>query len=127
MDFNARAQFIWDRGILYDLNALEEVFLFCFFSAIPCMVHICGIGEGRNWWIQGDNFVLQEHRLFCLHRFIMWWMVPRIGDAASDIPVETQMLLLEAAANSTIHALSDNSPFYILLLPVIDGAFRSSF
>lgn len=68
----------------------------------------------------------REHRLFCLYRFKMWWMVPRIGNAARDIPIETQMLLLEATPNSTIHALSDISPFYILLLPVIDGAFRSS-
>lgn len=53
-----------------------------------------------------------------------------MGNSGSDIPVETQMLLLEAKAESVIdeesHEVSDDTSFYILFLPVLDGEFRSS-
>lgn len=57
-------------------------------------------------------------------------MIPRMGNSGSDIPVETQMLLLEAKAESVIdkesHEVSNDTSFYILFLPVLDGEFRSS-
>lgn len=40
--------------------------------------------------------VIKDVRLLCLFRFKLWWMIPRTGSSASDIPLETQMLLLEA-------------------------------
>lgn len=82
--------------------------------------------KGRIGGFKGDNFVLQGTQAVLLVLIQNVVDVPRIGNAARDIPVETQMLLLEATANSSMHALSGNSPFYILLLPLIDGAFRSS-
>lgn len=48
-------------------------------------------------------------------------MIPRVGDSGSDIPIETQMLLLEATKGPASDATS-----YILFLPVLDGEFRSS-
>ena len=51
-------------------------------------------------------------------------MIPRIGSSGSDIPLETQMLLLEAKEGPTFDA-SDHST-YIIFLPVLDGKFRSS-
>ncbi|GAV70578.1 LOW QUALITY PROTEIN: Raffinose_syn domain-containing protein [Cephalotus follicularis] len=57
-------------------------------------------------------------QLLTLFRFKIWWTIPRVGNSASDIPVETQMLLLEA------HEGPDAS--YIVFLPVLDGEFRSS-
>lgn len=48
-----------------------------------------------------------------------------MGNSGSDIPVETQMLLLEARKEPSSDA-SDDSTSYILFLPVIDGEFRSS-
>lgn len=44
-----------------------------------------------------------------------------MGNSASDIPIETQMLLLEVEATSDAASTS-----YILFLPVLDGEFRSS-
>ncbi|ERN19108.1 probable galactinol--sucrose galactosyltransferase 2 [Amborella trichopoda] len=74
--------------------------------------------------------VLQDYRLVCLFRFKIWWMIPRFGNSASDIPVETQMLLLEVEEKSAIEqenqSVANGSKFYILFLPVLDGEFRSS-
>ena len=62
-------------------------------------------------------------------------MIPRIGKSGSDIPMETQMLLLEATEDSVLHgddeissetSTCDDNTFYILLLPVLDGQFRTS-
>ncbi|GFS45666.1 seed imbibition 1 [Actinidia rufa] len=63
--------------------------------------------------------VIQDARLLCLFRFKIWWMIPRVGNSGSDIPVETQMMLLEARE-------SKESLSYVLFLPVLDGEFRSS-
>ncbi|GLU20647.1 hypothetical protein SLE2022_368360 [Rubroshorea leprosula] len=65
--------------------------------------------------------VIQDIRLLCLFRFKLWWMIPRMGSSGSDIPVETQMLLLEA-----IEGTSTDSASYVIFLPVLDGEFRSS-
>lgn len=43
----------------------------------------------------------------------------------SDIPVETQMLLLQAKEGPDFDALKEATP-YILFLPVPEGEFRSS-
>lgn len=52
-------------------------------------------------------------------------MIPRVGNTGSDIPVETQMLLLQAKEEPDFDALKEAAP-YILFLPVLDGEFRSS-
>lgn len=61
--------------------------------------------------------VIEESRFLSLFRFKIWWMIPRVGNSAREIPVETQMLLLEASAENTD---------YVLFLPMLDGEFRSS-
>lgn len=67
------------------------------------------------------------YRFLCLLRFKIWWMIPRVGKSASEVPMETQMLLLEAREDSPLDAdaASDNI-LYILLLPVLDGQFRAT-
>ncbi|XP_043704808.1 probable galactinol--sucrose galactosyltransferase 2 isoform X1 [Telopea speciosissima] len=75
--------------------------------------------------------VLEGYRLLCLFRFKIWWMIPRMGKAGGDIPIETQMLLLEAREDSALHDEDVEQPttentFYILMLPVLDGQFRTS-
>ncbi|XP_017979161.1 PREDICTED: probable galactinol--sucrose galactosyltransferase 2 isoform X2 [Theobroma cacao] len=69
--------------------------------------------------------VIKDVKLLCLFRFKLWWMIPRVGSSGSDIPVETQMLLLEAKEGPTSDDASDHST-YIIFLPVLDGKFRSS-
>lgn len=53
-----------------------------------------------------------------------------MGNSGSDIPVETQMLLLEAREDLGVdkggHKASNGPINYILFLPVLDGPFRSS-
>lgn len=58
-------------------------------------------------------------------------MIPRVGESANEIPIETQMLLLEARQRSALDdgvSVKQNSEytFYILALPVLDGPFRTS-
>lgn len=57
-------------------------------------------------------------------------MIPQVGCHGSDIPAETQFLLLEAkecTANGDGRSKANKvSAFYILFLPVLDGQFRSS-
>ncbi|XP_039141400.1 LOW QUALITY PROTEIN: probable galactinol--sucrose galactosyltransferase 2 [Dioscorea cayenensis subsp. rotundata] len=67
--------------------------------------------------------VLEDCRLLCLFRHKIWWMIPRMGNSGSDIPVETQMLLVESKEEKESR---NGSSDYILFLPVLDGPFRSS-
>ncbi|BAT87605.1 hypothetical protein VIGAN_05099400 [Vigna angularis var. angularis] len=69
--------------------------------------------------------VIQDVRLLCLFRFKIWWMIPRVGNSGSDIPVETQMLLLEARERMDSQSSKEQNS-YIIFLPVLDGEFRSS-
>lgn len=77
------------------------------------------------------GFQCRRHEFLCLYRFKMWWMIPRLGKLGSEVPVETQMLLLKVAEES---ALTDESStdsenersLYVLILPVLDGVFRAT-
>lgn len=58
-------------------------------------------------------------------------MIPRVGKSGSEIPMETQMLLLEASEESALEDEISSEPntentFYILFLPVLDELFRAS-
>ncbi|XP_073040177.1 probable galactinol--sucrose galactosyltransferase 2 isoform X2 [Primulina eburnea] len=75
--------------------------------------------------------ILQEYKFLCLFRHKIWWMIPRFGSSGSDVPIETQMLLLEVTEESAVsdgnssRRLVGNS-FYVLFLPVLEGQFRAS-
>ncbi|WOL02447.1 Galactinol--sucrose galactosyltransferase [Canna indica] len=76
--------------------------------------------------------MLAELRWLCLFRFKIWWMIPRMGSRGSDIPMETQVLLLEAKEEASMEEKMDGSApstntFYVLFLAVLDGLFRASF
>ncbi|KAK9278952.1 hypothetical protein L1049_028534 [Liquidambar formosana] len=88
-------------------------------SAAPSSRHVFSLG------------LLEEYKFLCLFRFKIWWMIPRVGKSGCEIPMETQMLLLEAREESALHdenssESSTENTFYILLLPVLDGEFRTS-
>ncbi|KAL0335802.1 UNVERIFIED_CONTAM: putative galactinol--sucrose galactosyltransferase 2 [Sesamum radiatum] len=78
--------------------------------------------------------VLEDCKFMCLFLAKIWWMIPCVGKSASEIPMETQMLLLEAGEESVVGVVDDDSPtelandnkFYVLVLPVLDGAFRTT-
>ncbi|XP_021749756.1 probable galactinol--sucrose galactosyltransferase 2 [Chenopodium quinoa] len=74
--------------------------------------------------------VLEKYTFLSLFRFKIWWMIPRVGHSGSEVPVETQMLLLEAKEESDLldkeTETNTDSTFYILVLPVLEGAFRAS-
>lgn len=56
-------------------------------------------------------------------------MIPCFGRKGSDVPMETQLILLEAKEESTLQnnlEPTNEKPFYILLLPGFDGQFRAS-
>ncbi|XP_075503722.1 putative galactinol--sucrose galactosyltransferase 2 [Primulina tabacum] len=88
-------------------------------SSIPSSRHVFPIG------------ILQEYKFLCLFRHKIWWMIPRFGSSGSDVPIETQMLLLEVTEKS---AVSDGNSsrrfvgysFYVLFLPVVEGQFRAT-
>ncbi|XP_011072000.1 probable galactinol--sucrose galactosyltransferase 2 [Sesamum indicum] len=78
--------------------------------------------------------VLENCKFMCLFIAKIWWMIPRVGKSASDIPLETQMLLLEAEEESALDLVDEEIPgeptstnkFYVLVLPMLDGAFRTT-
>ncbi|XP_060670613.1 probable galactinol--sucrose galactosyltransferase 2 [Ziziphus jujuba] len=49
-------------------------------------------------------------------------MIPCFGESGSEVPAETQMLLLEISEPTT----TAGERFYLLLLPILDGQFRAS-
>lgn len=57
-------------------------------------------------------------------------MIPRVGNSGSEVQVETQMLLLEAKKEfgllDEVTEPTTDGTFYILVLPVLEGAFRAS-
>ncbi|CAL5203251.1 unnamed protein product [Lathyrus oleraceus] len=89
------------------------------------------IPSSRHVFILGT---LRGHRLLSLFRVKIWWMIPRVGRSASDVPMETQLLLVEAREETEIKPdfSSDSQEHeqenisYILFLPVLDGAFRAT-
>ncbi|KAF7123407.1 hypothetical protein RHSIM_Rhsim12G0169600 [Rhododendron simsii] len=88
-------------------------------SSVPSCRHSFSLG------------ILEELRFLSLFRFKIWWMIPRVGRLGSEIPMETQFLLLEAKEESALCDENSSVPtpedtFYILLLPVLDGPFRTS-
>lgn len=61
-------------------------------------------------------------------------MIPRVGNSGSEIPVETQLLLLQVREASALQegeevsSESSNGDMtsYVLFLPMLDGLFRAS-
>ncbi|XP_047980015.1 probable galactinol--sucrose galactosyltransferase 2 [Salvia hispanica] len=75
--------------------------------------------------------ILEDCKFMCLFIAKIWWMIPRVGRSASEIPMETQMLLLEVGEDSVLGVVEDEAPatgqrFYVLVLAVLDGAFRTT-
>ncbi|CAN6239878.1 unnamed protein product [Urochloa humidicola] len=81
-------------------------------AAAPSSRHVFSLGALASGW-----------RWLSLFRFKIWWMVPAMGAGAAAVPAETQMLLL---VSRDAAAAAEGSAVYALMLPVLDGDFRSS-
>ncbi|CAL9179453.1 unnamed protein product, partial [Musa hybrid cultivar] len=89
---------------------------------------LCNAPDSRHVFAIG---VLEQETWPCLFRFKIWWMIPRTGKKGSDIPLESQMLLLEAKEDvpmedKMVDSTASTDTFDVLLLPVLDGAFRAN-
>ncbi|XP_059442460.1 probable galactinol--sucrose galactosyltransferase 2 [Corylus avellana] len=89
-------------------------------STTPSSRHVFSLG------VLGEGY-----KFLSLFRVKIWWMIPCVGKSGSEIPMETQMLLLEAREESVQLDEISSGPntedtFYILFLPVLDGQFRTS-
>ncbi|GKV32596.1 hypothetical protein SLEP1_g41190 [Rubroshorea leprosula] len=69
--------------------------------------------------------VLQGLRFMCLFRFKLWWMTHRMGTCGSDVPLETQFMLVESKDDAE-GGDEDNAPtIYTVFLPLLEGQFRA--
>ena len=83
------------------------------------------------------------HKFLAASRLNRYWMGPKFGEGGaaavgnkdSKIPVDTQFLLVEiqrdeppeqALSMSTSTSTRSSSPYYALLMPLVDGGFRSA-
>lgn len=102
----------WDRTLLSDLPGTVTVetdpmgtgFFLHFTAPKPAARHVFPAGR-----------LPLLARFTCCHRYEPFWMRPKAGTRAGEVPVETQFLLA---------ARKDNS--FVLLVPLLDGAFRMS-
>ncbi|KAG2307750.1 hypothetical protein Bca4012_083275 [Brassica carinata] len=72
----------------------------------PRSRHVASIGK------------LRDIRFMSIFRFKVWWTTHWVGSKGSDIENETQIIILENSGSGRP---------YVLLLPLLEGSFRSSF
>ncbi|XP_040988889.1 probable galactinol--sucrose galactosyltransferase 2 [Juglans microcarpa x Juglans regia] len=111
-------------------------------TGVPDNVIVSPVSSGRAAFIGATSSTPSSRHVFSLgvlergfkflslFRVKLWWMIPRVGKSGCEIPMETQMLLLEARQvsvlnNETSSDLNTENT-YILFLPVLDGQFRTS-
>ncbi|XP_055822743.1 probable galactinol--sucrose galactosyltransferase 6 [Solanum dulcamara] len=71
---------------------------------------------------------LQDVRFLSCFRFKLWWMAQKMGDRGSEIPMETQFLLVETKDGSHFGSnnnINDDNIVYAVFLPLIEGSFRA--
>ncbi|KAF8036642.1 hypothetical protein BT93_C2386 [Corymbia citriodora subsp. variegata] len=72
--------------------------------------------------------ILRDVRFMACFRFKLWWMVQKMGDRGSEIPLETQFLLVETKDGSHLESddgNEENQIVYTVFLPLIEGPFRA--
>ncbi|KAL3851086.1 hypothetical protein ACJIZ3_012968 [Penstemon smallii] len=68
---------------------------------------------------------LLDSRFLCVFRFKLWWMTQRIGSCGQEIPFETQFLIVEGQDGSIFGEDDEQSPSYVVFLPILEGNFRA--
>jgi raffinose synthase len=61
----------------------------------------------------------------CLFRFKLWWMTQRMGTSGSDVPLETQFIIIEVPAAAGSDDGDSGEPVYVVMLPLLEGQFRT--
>jgi hypothetical protein len=69
---------------------------------------------------------LQCNRWMAASRQKLWWMVPSWGDSASQIPEETQFLLIRMSQEDACKGTTPEEETYALIVPMVSGPYRSS-
>ncbi|KAJ9557963.1 hypothetical protein OSB04_012577 [Centaurea solstitialis] len=62
---------------------------------------------------------LHDVRFMACFRFKLWWMAQKMGNKGSEIPLETQFLLMETVGGS------EKEKLYVVFLPLIEESFRA--
>lgn len=88
-------------------GAVDGIFLGADFAE-PAARHVVSLGD------------LRDVRFMACFRFKLWWMAQRMGEKGSDVPRETQFLLVES------RGVGDEDAAYVVFLPLVEGAFRAS-
>ncbi|OIT29325.1 PREDICTED: probable galactinol--sucrose galactosyltransferase 6 [Nicotiana attenuata] len=72
---------------------------------------------------------LRDVKFLSCFRFKLWWMAQKMGEKGSEIPLETQFLLVETKDGSHLGSdnnnNNDNNIVYAVFLPLIEGSFRA--
>lgn len=68
---------------------------------------------------------LNNVRFMACFRFKLWWMAQKMGEKGSEIPLETQFLLVETKTGSHLESNGHNQIIYTIFLPLIEGSFRA--
>ncbi|CAI9787379.1 unnamed protein product [Fraxinus pennsylvanica] len=82
----------------------------------------------NNYHVMSLGTLLEVRFLACF-RFKLWWMAQQMGDKGRDIPLETQLLLVETKDGSNLESVvngnEDNNVVYTMFLPLVDGPFKA--
>lgn len=118
-------------------GAVDGIFLGADFAE-PAARHVVSLGDLR--YVRLESVVIFPHstqlfvlplgidfsrfgrdvRFMACFRFKLWWMAQRMGEKGSDVPRETQFLLVES------RGVGDEDAAYVVFLPLVEGAFRAS-
>ena len=80
----------------------------------PKSHHVASIGKLKNI------------RFMSIFRFKVWWTTHWVGSNGRDIENETQIIILDQSGSDSGPGSGSGRP-YVLLLPLLEGSFRSSF
>ncbi|GJM97005.1 hypothetical protein PR202_ga13895 [Eleusine coracana subsp. coracana] len=69
---------------------------------------------------------LRDLRFMCCFRFKLWWMTQRMGTRGSDVPLETQFMLLESRPGDAAGDEDSGEAVYLVMLPLLEGQFRAA-
>lgn len=70
--------------------------------------------------------LMMSHKLLAASRLTRYWMGPKFGTNAEDIPVDTQFLLLQLKEDEEDDLLGNGVPSYAIMMPLVDNGCRST-